>query len=213
MLNKIFGNKKSNPISTVSTQVTLAITPPGPGQKQSRAVKIVHAGGHAEHYYMATPASWVMQKHPSFVLARPEIFRRPWDSVVRPDEILVPGQTYYIVPHRTVKKLRRRIRKPGATGPGFSLTENASQLKDKDSSLSSSFSGILVKPGIKLKARNRHVRFFGIETTDKRQKSDTISVKKSGKKSVRSANTQMHEKKCRARIDFAWEPALQSINE
>lgn len=201
MLSKIFGNKKSNDISTLSIRKT-PTTPAGPGEKQSRALKIIHVGGHVEHYYMATPAAMIIQKHHSFVLARPEIFRRPWDSVVRPEEILVPGQKYYVVPRRTVKKLRRRIRKPSAMGPGsgLSLTESVSR----------SFSGILVKPGIKVKAQDRHVRFFGLETTKQKDGSGTIydpSNKKSGDKIVKSSNER------RARIEFAWEPALQSINE
>lgn len=213
MLSKIFGKKNSSDTSAVSNQGrrrTGASGPEsGPGRRQSRALKIVHAGGNVEHYYMATPAAMIIQKHPSFVLARPEIFRRPWDSVVRPDEILVPGQKYYVVPRRTVKKLRRRIRKPSATGPGFSMKENGSQ------SSMSSFSGILVKPGIKTKARNLHVRFFGVDSNTKQDGRDAASnpsIKKSGNKSLLGNDTKK-EKKGRARIEFAWEPALQSITE
>lgn len=59
--------------------------------------------------YMAVAASRVMEKYPTFILARPEVFRRPWDSVVQPEEILVPGQKFYVVPIWTVKKLKQRI--------------------------------------------------------------------------------------------------------
>ncbi|KAF9602059.1 hypothetical protein IFM89_024826 [Coptis chinensis] len=76
------------------------------------ALKIIHAGGIVEFYYMAVPAVSIMEKYPSFLLARPEIFRRPWDSLVRPEEILIPGERVYVVPRRTVKKLQRRIRRP-----------------------------------------------------------------------------------------------------
>ncbi|KAL8223740.1 hypothetical protein R6Q57_019215 [Mikania cordata] len=81
------------------------------GEKSS-VLQIIHAGGTVERYYMAFPAACIMDKYPNFVLARPEIFRRPWDSIVRPEEILVPGQKYFVVPIPTVKKLHRRLRKP-----------------------------------------------------------------------------------------------------
>ncbi|KAF5200730.1 hypothetical protein FRX31_009678 [Thalictrum thalictroides] len=78
----------------------------------SSAVKIIHVGGLVEFYYMAVPAVKIMDKYPSFLLARPEIFRRPWDSLVHPGDILIPGQKFFVVPRRTVKKLQRRIRQP-----------------------------------------------------------------------------------------------------
>lgn len=204
MLSKIFGNNKSSDIPKVSTQGRHVTALAGSGQRQSRALKIVHAGGHVERYYMATPAAMIIQKNPSSVLARPEIFRRPWDSVIQPEEILVPGQKFYVVSRRTVKKLRRRIRKPSAIS-----TENPSQ------SSMSSFSGILVKPGIKSKARNLHVRFFGIDSNNKKDSSDTAcnpSGKKSGNK-CSNGSEQRYEKKERARIESAWGPGLQSITE
>lgn len=221
MLNKIFG-KKSNDISTIPTQARAMATPSGPVERQSRALKIIHAGGNAEYYYMAIPAARIIEKYPSFILARPEIFRRPWDSIVRPEEILIPGQKFYVVPRRTVKKLRRRIRKTSAMDPSFSfesksLVENASHRKDSLSSIS----GILVKPGLKVKARNLHVRFFGIETTNQKPSFGSVSVpsdKKSGNKAERGSgerlmNPQMDENKRRARNENAWEPSLHSITE
>jgi len=68
---------------------------------RSAVLKIVHAGGNVECYYMAITAARIMEKYPKVLLARPEVFRRPWDSVVRPDEILTPGQKFFIVPRRT----------------------------------------------------------------------------------------------------------------
>ncbi|XWS36678.1 hypothetical protein CRYUN_Cryun20dG0105900 [Craigia yunnanensis] len=61
----------------------------GKSYQETSALKIVHAGGIVECYYMAIPAVNIM-KYPSFVLARSEVFRRPWDSLVRSDEILPP---------------------------------------------------------------------------------------------------------------------------
>ncbi|OMO55114.1 hypothetical protein CCACVL1_27387 [Corchorus capsularis] len=82
-------------------------------EMSSSALKIVHAGGVVECYYMAMPAASIMKKYPSLILARPQVFRRPWDSLVRSREILTPGEKIYLVPPRTIKKLRKRITKPG----------------------------------------------------------------------------------------------------
>ncbi|KAG8387168.1 hypothetical protein BUALT_Bualt03G0225100 [Buddleja alternifolia] len=209
MLNKIFGNKNFNNLSLNPFHARASASPSGPVDKWSRALKIVHLGGRVEYYYMAIPASRIIEKYPSFVLTRPEIFRRPWDAIVRPDETLVPGQKYYVVPRQTVRKLRRRIRKISGMNPGFSF-ESKSSVEDtphdkNNISISTSTSGILVKPGPKIKARNRHVRFFGIET---------IGLSKGDKGSKeRLRIPQLDEKHRRARNENAWEPSLNAINE
>lgn len=92
----------------------------------STPLKIVHAGGMVECFYMATPAAMIMEKYPSFVLARPQVFRQPWDSVVRPDEILHPGEKFFVVPRRTVRKLKRRIKKPSSENPEDPFTPQSS---------------------------------------------------------------------------------------
>ncbi|KAL8031134.1 hypothetical protein ABFX02_13G005600 [Erythranthe guttata] len=208
VLNKIFGNKNStnnlsdmNPFraSRAPTTASDAV------ERKSRALKIVHAGGHAERYYMAIPASTIIEKYPSFILARPEIFLRPWESVVRPDEMLVPGQKYYVVPRRTVRKLRRRIKKI------TSIVMDPFESK-------SSISGILIKPGPKVKTRDLHVRFFGIESTNQKPSSGSLEVscdKKSGNNGRGSKENpnQMDEKNRRARNANLWEPSFNSINE
>ncbi|KAI3774842.1 hypothetical protein L1987_49404 [Smallanthus sonchifolius] len=117
---------------------------------------IIHAGGIVERYYMAFPAAWIIDKYPKFVLTRPEIFRRPWDSVVRPEEMLVPGQKYFVVPILTVKKLRRRMLK--------STTETSDS-----------------KP--KHKPANRRVRFTGV-AEDKEKKKKSSNGKGLRKKNV-----------------------------
>ncbi|CAL1407945.1 unnamed protein product [Linum trigynum] len=89
--------------------------PPPP----AAALRIVSPGGAVDRYYMATPAKAILEKHGrSFVLAKPDVFRRSWeeeddDPVVRPDEILVPGQKFYLVPRRTVWSLRRKNKRAG----------------------------------------------------------------------------------------------------
>lgn len=214
MLNKIFGHKKPIPFNHHASPWT-AVPPSekglkaftGPAEKGLRALKIVHAGGSAEYYYMAIPAARIIEKYPSFILTRPEVFRRPWDSIVRPEEILVPGQKFYIVPPRTVKKLRRRIKK---TISELGET-NVSQQKDNLST-----SSIMAKSGSKKKSRNHRVRFFGIDVTGK-QESDSIPfIKKMGSVPSDKKKPEIFEtdgKKRRARYSSAWEPSLTSINE
>ena len=92
----------------------------------SPPLKIVLPGGVVELYYVAVPAAKIMEAHPSFMVARPEVFRRPWDSLVHPDEILNPGEKYFLVPRSTVRKLRRRIRKPDGDFPGNSFSSQSS---------------------------------------------------------------------------------------
>ncbi|KAL8506216.1 hypothetical protein ACS0TY_017180 [Phlomoides rotata] len=191
MLRKIFGKKESNASSIFSRPVT-----------SQSSLKIIHAGGHAENFYMAIPASMIIEKYHSLVLVRPEIFQRPRDSIIRPDEILIPGQKYYLVPRRTVKKLRCRIRRT-ATDPGaYSQPENSI----------SSISGILVKPGRKVKARDRHVR-FNIAIP----KPGSVSVHSNKKHGNKEKNNRkpgpMDEENTRARNENAWEPSLHSITE
>ena len=115
MLNKFLNVHKLAPFSSRGRPKPVARPQQELGksdQETSSALKIVHAGGIVECYYMAIPAVNIMKKYPSFILARPEVFRRPWYSLVRSDEILTPGEKFYVVPRHTVRKLRRRIKKP-----------------------------------------------------------------------------------------------------
>ncbi|KVH93167.1 Protein of unknown function DUF4228 [Cynara cardunculus var. scolymus] len=148
-------------------------------------LQIIHAGGKIERYYMAFPAAWIMDKYPNFVLARPEIFRRPWDSVVRPEEMLVPGQKYFVVPIRTVKKLHRRIWKPS-----IEIT-NALVCQDKDTASSKP------KPG------NRCVRFRGIES---KTRNDLGVAEDNVKKSLNG-------KGLRKKKNVRFSPSLTMIDE
>lgn len=190
----------------------------------SAVLKIVHAGGNVECYYMATPAARIMKKYPKFLLARPEVFRRPWDSVVRPDEILTPGQKFFVVPRRTVRKLRKRIRRPKICVNSFmSDSDNSSEImslekKDgflSDSSITSScFSASRKKFSGKTK---KHVSFYGI---DVKQKVITSRGEKKGKEgntsiSRKSLNPQPlpHREKRRVRNAVTWQPSLTAISE
>ncbi|KAF8390494.1 hypothetical protein HHK36_025020 [Tetracentron sinense] len=71
-------------------------------------VRIVHAGGLVELYHDTIPAYQVMEKYPGMCLALPQVFKQPHESLVHPEEKLVPGQKFYLVPYTTVRKLKRR---------------------------------------------------------------------------------------------------------
>lgn len=109
--------------------------PPRPVQAEqnSAALRIVHAGGIVECYFMAIPAKRILDKYPSCYLTRPDVFRRPWDSVVRPDEILTPGEKFFVVPRRTVWKLHMRIEK-GVTFVPHSICDVPGESRDEMSS-------------------------------------------------------------------------------
>ncbi|OIS96464.1 hypothetical protein A4A49_05012 [Nicotiana attenuata] len=169
---------------------------------RSSALKIIHAGGIVEYYYMATPAARILDKYPSFILARPDVFRKPWDSVVHKDDILIPGQKYYVVPQRTLKKLRRRIKKNnGIINTNLSFISQSSQ-----DSTNAQHSIIKTKSSSdKTKARNRRVRFFGIDC-----KQDSCSVPLESKENYgKSLNNQQR----RVRNVLTWQPTLTVINE
>ncbi|KAJ0493768.1 hypothetical protein HanIR_Chr12g0589811 [Helianthus annuus] len=120
MLPKLFGSRSHNIVVAAGEKPLI--------------LQIIHAGGMVERYYMAFPAAWIMDKYPNFVLARPEIFQTPWDSVVHPDEILVPGHKYFVVPIRTVRKLHRRIQKPSVEMPTCLFGVAVDEVKQKKSS-------------------------------------------------------------------------------
>ncbi|EHA8587587.1 hypothetical protein COCNU_scaffold002699G000010 [Cocos nucifera] len=77
-------------------------------QLKDSMVRIVLAGGIVELYSSAVPAYLVMEKHPGLCLARPEVFKKPHESLVGPKERLLPGQKFYLIPRSTVTKLRRK---------------------------------------------------------------------------------------------------------
>ncbi|KAJ0111343.1 hypothetical protein Patl1_01802 [Pistacia atlantica] len=205
MLNKLLKrNVPSKPAAAASQPKTI-----------SSVLKIVHIGGVVECYYMATPAFRIMEKYPSFILARPQVFRRPWDSVVRPDEILIPGEKFYLVPRRTIKKLWRRVKRPDRdrdVSMNSSMSKSSSidvsvdvvSCKKNDFScnsicqqneVSKSSSSFRKKTCIK-----KHVRFIGIEV---------VKNKDAG-----SHNSESREQKRRPRNTFpAWEPSLDAVNE
>ncbi|KAF9677875.1 hypothetical protein SADUNF_Sadunf08G0153200 [Salix dunnii] len=69
------------------------------------SVRIVHPGGREELYRHALPASWLMEKYSGTCIARPGVFKNPKESLLRPDENLLPSHKYLLIPSTTVRKL------------------------------------------------------------------------------------------------------------
>ncbi|KAH9745403.1 hypothetical protein KPL70_004060 [Citrus sinensis] len=164
------------------------------------ALKIVHAGGFVECYYMAIPAVIILEKYPSCKLGRREVFRRPWDSVVRPEELLTLGEKFFLVPRRTVRKLRRRVKKLDGhrevSSNSFASKSCVDVCVDK---LLFLLRKLLPKGKVLL-------RFVGIEEKDSHLEDDP------GNKSL---NSRPHEAKRRPRNAAAasWRPSLVAICE
>lgn len=58
-------------------------------------VRIVHYGGREELYLNALLASQLMEKHPGFCVARPEVSKNPRKSLLWPEEKLLPADLMY----------------------------------------------------------------------------------------------------------------------
>ncbi|KAM3320874.1 hypothetical protein P3S67_008076 [Capsicum chacoense] len=166
--------------------------------RSSAALKIIHAGGKAEYYYMATPAYRILDKYPSFILAKPDVFKKPWDSVVHKDEILIPGQKYYVVPQCTLKKLRKRIKK---SSQDSSKSQYTSIIKNKSSS-------------DKNKARdNHHVSFFGIDCKQDSSCSVLLEINKENEEVNHEKILNDPQRNRTSRNVITWQPTLTVINE
>nr|GMC48584.1 Myeloid-associated differentiation marker-like protein [Ipomoea batatas] len=183
--------------------------------RSSSALKIIHPGGTTEHYYMATPAARIIDEYyPSFILARPDVFRKPWESVVKRDEILTPGQKFFVVPRQTIKKLRRRSRRI-KKGIEIVPTSNHASSSDQMISLAESSSGSFMQRSSIIKAASdektkqrsrRRVRFFGVDAVE--GSSDFATSSESNGR--RGSKSRREQRKRRAR---AWNPSLTVITE
>ncbi|KAJ6338695.1 hypothetical protein OIU76_008203 [Salix suchowensis] len=129
----------------------------------SSALKIIHGGGRVECNYMAIPAARILEKYPSHALAKPEVFRSPWNSVVRPEKIPTPGQDSLPVPHHTVKKLRRKIREPGEESSSSSVSSTSKASNDTSTDMVSDqffFFQFLKKMLLNYSIRKKQQRYF-----------------------------------------------------
>lgn len=170
MLHKLLNFQKRKPSHTVPPPEPPSVARPEDGM--SSVLKIVHAGGFVERYYMAIPAAEVMKKYPSFLLTKPEVFKRPWESVVQPDEILTPGGKYFVVPRSTVKKLRRRIRRPSKEVSAKSSESKSSKDVLKRNEVQQGETSYASSGGRMKSAAKKHVTFSGIDVKHKVRQMD-----------------------------------------
>ena len=61
-------------------------------QSEERFVRIVHAGRKVERYPHAITAAGLMDKYPGMCIALPKVFKSTQNSVLWPDNFLLPGQ-------------------------------------------------------------------------------------------------------------------------
>lgn len=212
---------KFTPATTTTTTPLESEEEQGPPSSSSSVLRIIHAGGIVEQYYMAVPAARIIDKYyPAFTLTRPDVFKRPWDdAVVRPEEILIPGQKYFVVPRRTVKKLKRRIKNSSGKNSAIffnsvgKMDNTCEQKNEFSTSLSKAKrnSGITVKSRNKTKVRNSRVRFFGIDTY--KQDRGSPSSEHSINSAEKGPSRQNYARKRRAGNLLQWEPSLTSITE
>ncbi|XP_015894657.2 uncharacterized protein LOC107428605 [Ziziphus jujuba] len=94
------GRKKDATESHISVDVS--------SNSKGISVRIIHAGRREELYYNAVPASQLMKKYPGMCIARPDVFKNPHGSFLWPEENLLPGQKYYMIPSTTAQKLKRK---------------------------------------------------------------------------------------------------------
>ncbi|KAL9323214.1 hypothetical protein ACSQ67_011267 [Phaseolus vulgaris] len=101
-------------------------------------LQIVHRGGHVELHDKPVTAAEIMCRYPRCCVAYPYVFQQPW-AVVEPDEELVLGQKYYVVPMSTIRKLQglspRSSPSPAgeiATSSSFDQLRNTQSSKEKE---------------------------------------------------------------------------------
>lgn len=101
-------------------------------QLRDVVVRVVHAGGRIEMYEAALPAAKLIRRYPGMCIATPDVFRRPNDAVLSADDVLLPGNKYFVVRCTTVEKLRRRHSRKGAAADEAASEESGDELTDKD---------------------------------------------------------------------------------
>ncbi|KAK7336008.1 hypothetical protein VNO80_28203 [Phaseolus coccineus] len=101
-------------------------------------LQIVHRGGHVELHDKPVTAAEIMCRYPRCCVAYPYVFQQPW-AVVEPDEELVLGQKYYVVPMSTIRKLQglspRSSPSPASeivTSSSFDKLRNTQSSKEKE---------------------------------------------------------------------------------
>ncbi|KAL1565619.1 beta-arabinofuranosyltransferase RAY1 isoform X1 [Salvia divinorum] len=77
-------------------------------QMKDVMVRVVHAGGRVEMYHTRIRASELIRKYPDFCITTPQVFNCPQESVLTADDVLLPGQKYFLMRRTSVEKLKRR---------------------------------------------------------------------------------------------------------
>ncbi|KAL8484229.1 hypothetical protein ACS0TY_026792 [Phlomoides rotata] len=72
-------------------------------ERQSSFLKVVHPHGLIEIFRQPITAGEIMKRCPKHCVARTDFFEYPW-IVVRPQSVLVPGQMFFLVSHKTVER-------------------------------------------------------------------------------------------------------------
>ncbi|KAH6763246.1 hypothetical protein C2S52_020679 [Perilla frutescens var. hirtella] len=98
--------EESNPSLSVSKQL------------RDVTVRIVHAGGRIEMFETAVPAAKLIRRYPGMCIARPDVFRHPHEAVLSADDVLLPGNKYFVVRCTTVEKLKKRLSRKGRNNEG-----------------------------------------------------------------------------------------------
>lgn len=94
-------------------------------------VRIVHSGGRIEMYHTPIPASELIKKYPGLCITTPQIFKRPHESVLSDDDILLPGHKYFLMRCTAVEKLKRRHFMRGRTNDeSFLRSEEIEDVED-----------------------------------------------------------------------------------
>ncbi|OWM72208.1 hypothetical protein CDL15_Pgr018093 [Punica granatum] len=219
MLDKILRNRKT---TARSTQHDPPRPIPQPKQEDKlAALKIVHAGGTVECYFMAIPAKKIMDKYPSCYVTRPDVFRRPWNSVVWPDEILSLGEKFFVVPRHTVRKLCQRIRKPGPNDVYLadcsSIMRSIKIVADESRDGMSSMSGSSIIMSRRKNGSRKQVRFMGVEEKLKKGPSKNVEKKVNNfveeQKSKGLKVVQLNGENRKVRRSGIWQPSLAAIKE
>lgn len=156
-------------------------------QLKDITVRIIHAGGRQELYKTAIPASRLMDKYPGMCVARPEVFKKPQDSILSAEEYLLPGQKYFIVPCTTVQKVKRRhSSKRKVKEPEIMLLDSKAAADVDDYSEESARSS---------------------ETSERQSQTKVGKSKKGNKRFVPPIQRSKSLK------GLAWEPSLRSVEE
>ncbi|KAL5552811.1 hypothetical protein UlMin_040212 [Ulmus minor] len=169
-------------------------------QSKDIFVRIVFAGGREELYRYAVPAVQLMEKYPGMRVAKPEVFKNPHQSLLWPEEKLLPGHKYFIVPSTTVQKLKHKHEGKAKT--------NANDSAEEKEECSSEIAEI-VHPGREL--MNFEESIFSAKDFYVPKEKLTKSLHRRGLRKKKPFHPPIP--KARPYKGPGWEPSLSSVQE